>query len=297
MTTTLEIDLLRTLSAIADTGSFGRAAARVHRSQSAVSMQMKRLEELVDRSIFAREGRRMRLTNDGKSLVAYASRLLAVHDEAVAYFAEPALSGNVRLGTPDDYAANLLPVVLSRFGELYPNVHVEVRCGHTRGLRAALDDGELDLALLSRAPGEKDGLVLLRDPLVWVAAPDQPTHRRDPMPLAVHPPPSRYRQWVMAALDAACRPYRIAYTSSDLLVLQGAVSAGLAVAAIARSSNTLGLRELGPRDGMPALPEVTITLVTSRHGGSPASRRLAEEIAGSLADREVRAPRPTATIA
>lgn len=286
MTTTLEIDLLRTLSAIADTGGFGRAAARVHRSQSAVSMQMKRLEELVGRPIFARDGRRMRLTNDGKSLVAYANRLLAVHDEAVAYFAEPALSGNVRLGTPDDYATNLLPVVLSRFGELYPNVHVEVQCGHTNGLRAALDDGELDLALLSRAPGEKEGLVLLRDPVVWVTAPDQPTHRRDPLPLAVYPPPSRYHQWVMAALDAAGRAYRIAYTSSDLLVLQGAVSAGLAVAAIARSSNTLGLRELGPDEGMPALPEVTIALVTSRHGGSPASRRLAEEIAGSLADRQ-----------
>ncbi len=287
MTATLDIDLLRTLAAIADTGSFGRAATRVHRSQSAVSMQMKRLEETVGRPVFAREGRRMRLTNDGKSLVAYANRLLAVHDEAVAHFAEPALSGNVRLGTPDDYAANLLPLVLSRFGELYPNVHVEVHCGHTNALRAGLDDGALDLALLSRAPGEDEGLVLLRDPLVWVTAQQQETHRRDPLPLAVYPPPSRYHQWVMAALGDAGRAYRIAYTSSDLLVLQGAVSAGLAVAAIARSSNTLRLRELGPDDGMPTLPEVTIALVTSRHGGSPASRRLAEEIAGSLAERQV----------
>ena len=284
MATTLDIDLLRTLVAIADTGSFGRAAARVHRSQSAVSMQMKRLEALVGRAVFVRDGRRMRLTNDGRSLVAYAGRLLAVHDEAVASFAEPALTGSVRLGSPDDYATNLLPMVLARFGALYPGVHVEVRCGGTAGLRAALDDGELDLALLSHGPGERDGVVLLRDPLVWVTAPDRPTHRRDPLPLAIYPPPSRYHHAVMTALNEAGRAYRVAYTSSDLLVLQGAVSAGLAVAAIARSSNTLGLGEVGPDEGMPALPMVTIALVTSRHAGSPASRRLAEEIARSFAD-------------
>src|SRR5262245_8367644 len=145
----LDIDLLKTFLAISDTGNFTRAAEEVHKTQSAVSMQMKRLEELVGRPLFARDGRGSRMTDDGERLIDYARRITQMNDEAISAFTKPELTGTLRFGTPDDYADSFLPEVLARFSRTHPLVTVNVDCAQTPQLVERARHGELDLALVT----------------------------------------------------------------------------------------------------------------------------------------------------
>lgn len=269
---------MRTFVAFADTGSFTGAAPLVHRTQSAVRMQMRRLEELSGKALFERAGRQLILTADGMTLLGYARRILALHDEAVTRFAEPEIAGTVTVGTPDDYANTLLPLLFSRFAETYPRVHLEIRCEQSPQLLTALNGGKLDLALISRDPGSDDGIVLRREPVVWATSPHHRAHELDPIPLALFLQDCKFHQWAIAALDAAERPYRVAYTSPSLSALTAAVDSGLAVTAIAQSSLSDGMRVLGEKDGFPQLPMVDIALVLGRRADSEAGKRLAEHI-------------------
>lgn len=278
MSGTLDIDLLRTFAAFADTGSFTGAAPLVRRTQSAVSMQMRRLEELSGKTLFERAGRQLVLTADGVTLLGYARRILALHDEAVTRFTEPEIAGTVTVGTPDDYANTLLPLLFSRFAETYPRVHLEIRCEQSPQLMVALNAGKLDLALISRDPGAEEGIVLRREPVVWATSPQHRAHELDPTPLALFLQDCKFHQWAIAALDAAERPYRVAYTSPSLSALTAAVTSGLAVTAIAQSSLSDGMRVLGEKDGFPTLPMVDIALVLGRRADSEAGKRLAEHI-------------------
>ena len=158
MDLSLETPLLRTLVAVAETGSFTRAATQVHRTQSAVSMQIKKLEEIVGKPLFERDRRQTGLTREGEALVEYARRILNLHDEALAAVSQPELSGIVRIGTPDDYAAGFLPDVLSDFAESHPNVEVELRCEVSAKIWQAFAAGEVDVALLTVGPWLKRAL-------------------------------------------------------------------------------------------------------------------------------------------
>ena len=278
MSATLDIDLLRTFVAFADTGSFTGAARLVHRTQSAVSMQMRRLEAIVGKSVFDRDGRQMVLTADGKTLLGYARRILTLHEEAITRFSEPDLAGTVRVGTPDDYADSLLPVLFSRFAEAYPRVHLEIRCEQSPQLLSALEEGKLDLALISRDPGSTEGVVLRSEPLIWATSPSHVVHEQDPVPLALFLQDCKFHQWALKALDAVGRSYRIAYTSPSLSALHAAVSSGLAVTAIAQSSMTPEMRRLGEKDGFPPLPMVDIALVRGKQAHSGAGSRLADHM-------------------
>lgn len=282
MTATLEIDLLRTLLSVSESGSFTRAARQVNRSQSAVSMQMKRLEGLIGKPVFRREGRQMVLTDDGKALVTHGRRILAAHQEALAHFTERELTGTVRLGTPDDYAAAFLPGLLSRFAATYPRVHVDVRCEPSPSLKRLLEDGQLDLSILSCDAGKEEGPLLRREQVIWASSPEHDVHQREPLPLALFKPPCIFYDWAVRALDSIGRSHRIAYTSANLSAIHAAVSSGLAVTAIAESSNVKALRRLGPDDGFPSLPMISITLVRLSHSGSEASALLADHIVRSF---------------
>ena len=145
----LDLDLLKTFLAIADTGSFTRAAEEIHKTQSAVSMQMKRLEELLGRPLFARDGRISRFTPDGERLIDYARRIVAINDEAVSAFTRPDLTGTMRFGTPDDYADRFLPEILARFARTHPLVTVDVECLAAANCSSAVKRSELDLALVT----------------------------------------------------------------------------------------------------------------------------------------------------
>ncbi len=256
----LEHDLLRTFVAIVDTGGFTPAARQVHRTQSAVSMQMKRLEESVGRLLFERDGRGVNLSADGEILLVYARRLLRLHDEAVSALTRPDMVGAVCLGTPDDYVDRFLPNILARFAQAYPRVQVEVLCEPSTHLRELLADQRLDLALITCAPGREAGEVVRREPLVWVTSERHCAHESDPLPLAVFQKGCFFRGWATAALDQAGRSYRIAYSSPSISGIFASVSAGLAVTVLARSVVPGNLRILSEADGFPALPTALITL-------------------------------------
>src|ERR1700694_3467068 len=155
MTALIDIDQLRTFIAIAETGSFTKAAEFVHKTQSAVSMQMKRLEERLDRPIFARDGRASKLTEDGERLLDYARRIVKLNVEALTAFTDAELAGRVRLGVPDDYADRYLPEIMARFSRVYPGGELSVLCEPTVHLVERIAGNELDLAIVTNCDGNR----------------------------------------------------------------------------------------------------------------------------------------------
>lgn len=265
MSPTLDPDLLRTFVAIADSGSFTAAASRVHRTQSAVSMQVKRLEETLGRALFEREGRSVALTPHGEILLDHARRILRVHQEALAAFDADAIHGDVTVGSPDDYASTFLPPILARFAHTHPRVHVEVIVEDSTTLVERLAQGRVHLAIVTEGHGEDGGVIVHREPLVWVTSARHRAHEEEPLPLAVFAQNCCFRRKALAALARIGRASRIAYTSLSIAGIHAAVDAGLAVSAELRSTVRPGQRILGEADGFPPLPEVGISLQRSPH--------------------------------
>ncbi len=282
MAPTLDIDLLRSLVAFADSGSFTKAAELVGRTQSAVSMQMKRLEQMLGRSLFARDGRELALTHDGERMVGYARRMLKLHQEAVASFAEPMLTGTVRVGIPDDYAVSVLPTLFSRFADSHPGVELEVHCESSDLLYPRVRSGALDLGVLTEQDIDHGGRLLRQEPVVWATSRRHLTHRLDPLPMAVFPAPCVFRRWAIERLEEMARPYRIAYTSRSMAAISVAVTSGLAITPIATSSLTPGMRILTEEDGFPPLQETRISLYQSPNAADPAIARLVDHIVQSF---------------
>jgi DNA-binding transcriptional LysR family regulator len=274
----LDTDLLRTLVAIADTGSFNRAARAVFRTPSAVSMQMKKLEEQVGRSLFAKDGRSVALTPDGEILVGYGRRILKLTDEAIRRFRAPSIEGTIRLGTPDDYAGRFLPDILARFSASHPNVEVDVTCVSTRELLAMLDDNEVDIALVSSGHGQPPGMVVHREHLVWAGLRHGCAHERSPIPLAVSHLGCCWRKAALDALDRAGISYRIAYSSRHYSGQLAAVMAGLAIAPFPRSTVQGDLKILGEDAGLPPLGYFEIELRRSSAAKGPLFDALAAHI-------------------
>ncbi|TBW38679.1 LysR family transcriptional regulator [Siculibacillus lacustris] len=234
----LEIDLLKTLVAVQRTGSFTRAAQAVFRTPSAVSMQMKRLEEIVGRPIFAKDGRNVAFTEAGDDLLGYARRILRLNDEVLARFRCADTAGMVRLGTPDDYATRFLPPILARFAASHPHVQVDVDCRPSTELAGRLEAGLVDIVLISSGLGcpiPITGTVVHRERLVWAGARWGEAHLKRPLPLAVSGTTCSWRSKAMETLDNAGIPYRVAYSSQHYVGQVAAVLADLAVAPIPRS--------------------------------------------------------------
>jgi len=257
------IDLMKTFLAIIDTGGFTSASQVVHRTQSAISMQVKRLEETVGQPVFDRSGRSFSLTSAGETLVPYARRMLKVHEETVAAMIQPEMVGAVRIGTPDDYALRFLPNILSHFAKAYPRVQVSVRCEPSSQLAPALEKGEIDLALLTGEAYQEHGQVVRKDPTVWVTSANHLSHEDDPLPLAVFQAECIFRKWTFQALDSIGRHYRVAYQSPSITGILAAVSAGLAVTVLSASVVPPEARILSAAEGFPQLPETTIVLQRS----------------------------------
>lgn len=279
----LSPEFLRSFVAIADSGSFSRAAGQVNRTQSAVSMQIKRLEELVGKDLLVRDGRRSTLTHEGEVLLDYARRILALNDESLAVLKRPELVGSVRIGLPDDYAARFLPEILASFSRTYPQVQVEVTCLPSNSLIPLLDNGKLELALTTSPEAQIKGTRLLRrEPTVWVTSDRHLVHEQRPLPVALFDSDCYCRQWASEALGQASVPYRVAYTSPSIMGLIAAVSAGLAVTVMSRSIVPPGLRALGPEEGLPPLPDASILLRRSPQARDPLNDCLAEHIANAF---------------
>jgi len=273
----LQIDLLKTFLAIIDTGGFTSASQRVHRTQSAISMQVKRLEDTIGQPLFERTGRSFRITAEGEVLVPYARRLLKLHEETVAAMIKPNVAGAVKIGIIDDYALRFLPNILSRFAAAYPQVQVTVRCEPTSLLVPALENGELDLVLVNGNPGE-EGEIIRHDQAIWVTSANHLTHEEDPLPLAVFHAECIFRKWALEALDAINRRYRVAYQSPSVAGIIATVSAGLAVAILFDSVAPQEFRRLKSDDGFPELPAATIFLKRAPGRSTAAVECMAQHI-------------------
>ncbi|MFC6298444.1 LysR family transcriptional regulator [Pseudomonas sp. CCM 7893] len=272
----IDTEVLRTFVAIADQGGFTRAGEQVNRTQSAVSMQMKRLEEdVLQRKLFERDGRQVRLTPEGQVLLGYARRILKLHSEVFNTLREPHMVGLVRIGTPDDYVMRFLPGILKRFSKAYPLIQIEMHCESSTVLMQRRD---LDLTVVSREPGNEIGELLRHERMVWVAAPCFCVDEHTALPLAVSGMDGFCTQWTRAALDADGREYRLAYHSSNGAAIQAVVGAGLAVTVTMESLVTEDLRILGAAEGFPPLPSVNLRLLRNARTTSPITECLAEYI-------------------
>lgn len=287
----IPMDLLRTFAAVADVGSITRAASQLGRSQPAVSLQMKRLEEILSASLCRWDGRRMLLTDRGEVLLGYAAQILRLNDEAIGTLTQPALAGHVKVGTPNDFAISFLPRILGRFVDRYPGVTLDVSCDLSVNLLkqfAAGDSGfDLVLAMHGDRPVSRP-VRLWPEPLVWVSAPGHSVWTRRPLPLVVYPEGCIYRRRLTRALDAAGNPWRVVYCSPSLAGLQAAIISGLGVTVLARSTVPEGLQILESSDFLPALTSVTIGLHRRRNRLPAAAARLVEFVAESLDERRPR---------
>jgi DNA-binding transcriptional LysR family regulator len=279
----IDPDLLRSFVLIADGGSFTRAAQVVGRTQSAVSMQMRRLEEILGQPLLLRGPRGVETTPHGAWLLDRARRLLAMHDEIVATFRAPPVAGRVRLGTPDDYALRWLPGILARFAETHPAVEVEVVCAPSNELADRLGRDELDLTLISAGnePPGTFGRHLWRAPLHWIGSVSHAAHRRTPVPLALAQTRCVWRVAATEALDEAGIAWRMAYSSTSQTGTLAPTLAGLAVTVGLPGPLPPGLRRLGVEDGLPVLPDFAIALLANEPGG-PVTEALARHIEDSF---------------
>ncbi|MCJ2138379.1 LysR family transcriptional regulator [Methylobacterium sp. J-026] len=281
MARSLDIDLLRSFASVAETGALSRAADRVGRSQAALSMQMKRLEDLVGQPLLTRTGRGVLLTVQGERLLVHARRILVSHDDALAEFSGGSLSGSLRFGCPDDYAQAFLPALLRGFAQHHPAAAIAVICAATPRLEAQHARGGLDLALVSTPlAAERD--ILRREDLVWVIPRDRSATWIDPLPLALGDPDTLDHRAAIAALDRAGRGYRIAYASGSLSGLLAVVRSGQAVAVLTRSAVPGDLRVLARAGGLPALPRIGVTIRIDERHASPLARAFAAHVRAVL---------------
>ncbi|QJB56765.1 LysR family transcriptional regulator [Pseudodesulfovibrio sp. zrk46] len=250
-------DQLRSFLVAADTGSFTKAATLVHRTQAAVSMQMKKMESELDCALFNREGRGVTLTAEGEILYRYAAKILALHDEALAAIATPKLDGTIRLGVPDDYATQHLPGVLKEFAITHPRVQVDVYCGETPRMADMLNDDQLDLVITTDSVPTTYSAPL---ELVWIVPERMVPADLAVLPLALFHPVCCYRDSALRALDADNRAYRIAYGSPSLAGVLAAVQGGLAIAPVTADTQAEGCRHANPADNLPALDSVFIDI-------------------------------------
>jgi DNA-binding transcriptional LysR family regulator len=280
----LDLLLLKSFVAVVDTRSVTAAGKRIGRTQSAVTQQLQKLEHAVGKELFGRDRRRLVLTQDGELLLQYARAILRLNDEARARLATPEIKGRVRFGTPDLYAAYLLPSVLASFARAYPRVDIELRCALSVSLHAALAQDELDLALVTGRPSDQGGQFVRREQLVWVAAPDARPEEEEIVPLAMLPPGALYRNLALEALDGA-RKWRIVCTSESIAGLQAAVFAGLAVSVVSRCAVVPGMRILSASEAMPELPTINLMLHRGANSNLPAVARLADYVVEKIGER------------
>ena len=280
----LELELLKTLVAIADTGNFSSAADSIFRTPSAVSMQIKRLEEMVGKPLFTRDSRTVAPTAEGEVLLEHGRRMLALNQDMVVRFMDPDIQGTVKLGAPDDVAERLLPNMLQRFSTTHCCVNVDVFVDSSNNLRKKIKNKELDLCLLASSienAKKKGSEVVFREPLVWAGAKNGIAWEKDPLPISVWEESCPWRAVALDSLKKSKRNYRIAFKSAAISGQRAAMLADLAVAPVPLSACTNGIMRLTKDHGLPSLRDYVLVLdVSSRP--SAAVKAAAEHLRTSL---------------
>lgn len=266
----LESDLLRIFVAVAEAENVTHAADRLSRTQSAVSMQVRKLEDSVGMALFERGPRGVTLTAEGKRLLPYARRIVGLVDETTAAMRMAPLDGPVRIGIPEEYNQTILPNAVAAFAEIHPGIEVTVLCGYTSQQLAALESDQLDLAVIFDWCDGIAGEFLALDPTVWVASSTHDRHLERPVPVAVYWRSSWCRDFALRSLERHAVAYRIAYTCDTSGGLRSAVTSGLTIAPLSRSNIPPGARELTIADGFPPIDSSRVVLKRNPRRGGPA---------------------------
>jgi DNA-binding transcriptional LysR family regulator len=281
-TTDLQLDWLRAFVAAVDAGSLTAAGRQVHRSQSALSMQIAKLEQAVGRPVLLRSPRRLDLTQAGRELLAHARRIVAAHDDAVQAMRQEAIRGRLTVGVPEDYAVPYLAPVLRDFAQRHAGVELTLACQQSTVLIPRVARGEVDVAVVSQTRAGR-GRTLFEEPQVWAAPARSEAWRASPLPIALYESGSTARGAVLAALRSRKQPFRVVCESASPDGMLAAVEAGLAVALFTRCSVPAGYEILGRRHGLPPLPSVRVVLLRSRASqGSAAADAMEEQVLRTL---------------
>ncbi|WP_300020009.1 LysR substrate-binding domain-containing protein [uncultured Roseobacter sp.] len=277
---TLNLDALRSFVAICETGSFRRAAARVNKSPSAVSLQIGKLEEILGARLLDRDARHVALTDHGGKLLGQARRLLGLNDETLALFQESPLVGHLRLSASHDLGVSLVPRLLRRLADVHPGVHVDVRLGTSEAVQQGITDGTANLALFNDVDASGiQARELFSEPLKWLVLDGGRAVRQDPLPLAVADARCAWRDAALNALQEAGRAYRVAYSSDTSMGQVAALRADLAVAALPQSLADRDLVEAPADCGLPQLP---LTHIRAADDGSALARALVTLVAAEM---------------
>ncbi|GLR94333.1 MULTISPECIES: LysR substrate-binding domain-containing protein [Bradyrhizobium] len=275
----LDLELLRSFVSVVEAGGFTRAGARVHRTQSTVSQQIKRLEEDVGQLLLHRDGKDVRPTEAGERLLSYARRLLSLAEEARDVLRQPDSEGAIRLGIPEDFAAYRLPKLLGAFSRSHPGLRLDVRADQSKHLARDLERGELDLALYKREAGGKDAIAVWPERVHWVTSKSHPIDVDAPsVPLIGFPLGCLYRAGAIHALETAGRAWHMAYSSSNLAGIQAAVAAGMGLSILSEMSIQSEHRVLTAKEGFAPINKTELALMASPDA-SPATLRLAGRLA------------------
>ncbi|MBX2854353.1 MAG: LysR family transcriptional regulator [Rhodobacteraceae bacterium] len=281
MPRSLDIDQLKAFIAVAETGSFSRAAEEVHRTQAAVSVQMKRLEEAVGAQLIDRQPRQSRLTPAGDTLLAFAYRIRDLNRDAFDALRGPDLSGVIRIGAPL-YLPPSFPEILRSLSEAHPNIEVSLHVQESARMVASLEGGELDLAIVTHASSGGVGEVVRREPMHWVVGPGAAPHKDVTIPLAVYHASSALRTQAIETLERLQRPYRIAYSSASTAALCVAVEQGLAVSLLPECAISADMRRLTPEDGFPEPAPIDLSMIAARGADGPLLRSVQQVLRACL---------------
>jgi len=278
----LDLDQLQTFCAVADCSSFTEAARQVNKTQSAVSMQIKRLEDRLGQSLLLREGRRVSLTAEGEALYSRARRMLKINAEIVDMFSREDLVGNIRFGVPDDYAVKLLPVILSSFQRTHPRITVDVRCQPSEELLSGMRAGRYDIIVFTQGTMHEFGELFRTEKMYWVASHGGRALNSDPLPLACGPALCTWRANASEALHRVNRDFRVAYTSSNATAIASAVLSDLAVGFLPESALQPGMRVISHDKDLPRLNDAQIALLRASHAYGGIYDALASHILESM---------------
>lgn len=292
----MDIELLRTFVAVAESGGFSAAAKSLNRTQSAVSLQIKRLEDQLNDSLLQRTSRSVALTPAGSTFLPYARRMLRLQEEAQLAVGQRNSSETIRFGITDEQAQAYLPNILAPFTETFPDVQIEITCDQSTELVAALQDGLLDMVLCIRHRATPTGTPVATQPLVWVASPDLKVNRMNPIPLALNPEGCVYRAQALSLLSKAGKRWRIAWTSQSPTGINLALTAGLAVSIKADRSIPEGCIALEDTTGLPPLKPAVIELHRSPAGTSLALDTLADMVADTVVQHHAPSTSVTETV-
>ncbi len=282
----LDTDQLHSFLAIVDTGSFTRAAERVHKTQSAVSMHIRRLEEQLGCALFVKQGRGARLTSEGEQLIEFARRIMQTEASAIAALSRRGLRGSTRFGVPDDYAEAYLPRILESFNHRHPLVEISVTCENSHELAALTRAGALDIALVTDFEGLEGFELIREEPLEWVASTRLKRTPGEPIPLALGSSSCIWRKVADDALEGRREQVRTLFVSKNYSAIGAVVRAGLAATVLPLGMAVDGLRALGPAEGLPQLPLTRMGLIHRPGALSEETNALAAAVRATVGEED-----------